>query len=97
PLVALTRMPDTAPPGRGHPTHGSGSPARKRGNRNPARREGLAGYVFLSPWLLGLLGITAIPMALSLYLSFTNYDILTPISEVHWIGLANYKRMFTAD
>jgi multiple sugar transport system permease protein len=53
--------------------------------------------VFLSPWLLGLLGITAIPMVLSLYLSFTNYDILTPISEVRWIGLANYKRMFTAD
>ena len=28
------------------------------------------------PWLLGLMGITAVPMLLSLYLSFTNYDVL---------------------
>ncbi|ASW55258.1 carbohydrate ABC transporter permease [Plantactinospora sp. KBS50] len=70
--------------------------ARKRSGPG-AGGEGLAGYVFLSPWLLGLLGITAIPMLLSLYLSFTNYDVLTPWSEVEWVGLANYRRMFTAD
>jgi len=57
----------------------------------------VAGYVFLSPWLLGLLGITAIPMLLSLYLSFTNYDALTSLSEVEWVGFANYERMFTED
>ncbi|OWV00545.1 ABC transporter permease [Micromonospora wenchangensis] len=57
----------------------------------------MAGYVFLSPWLIGLMGVTAIPMLLSLWLSFTNYDILTPLSEVRWVGLANYERMFTAD
>ncbi len=43
------------------------------------------------------MGVTAIPMLLSLWLSFTNYDILTPLSEVEWVGLANYERMFTAD
>ncbi|WP_431916032.1 carbohydrate ABC transporter permease [Micromonospora wenchangensis] len=57
----------------------------------------MAGYVFLSPWLIGLMGVTAIPMLLSLWLSFTDYDILTPLSEVRWVGLANYERMFTAD
>ncbi|KWV32169.1 ABC transporter permease [Micromonospora rifamycinica] len=57
----------------------------------------MAGYVFLSPWLIGLMGVTAVPMLLSLWLSFTNYDILTPLSEVEWVGLANYERMFTAD
>jgi multiple sugar transport system permease protein len=61
------------------------------------RRENLAGYVFLSPWLLGLMAITAIPMLLSLYLSFTNYDVLTPLSQVQWVGSANYRRMFTSD
>jgi multiple sugar transport system permease protein len=69
--------------------------ATRRGK--PKRREATAGYVFLTPWLLGLFGITAIPMLISLYLSFTNYDILTPLSEVKWIGLANYRNMFTAD
>jgi multiple sugar transport system permease protein len=57
----------------------------------------VAGYVFLSPWLLGLMAVTAVPMLLSLYISFTNYDILSPLSEVEWVGLDNYKRMFTAD
>jgi multiple sugar transport system permease protein len=61
------------------------------------RREGVAGYVFLSPWLLGLFGITAIPMIGSLLLSFTNYDLLSPWSDLEWVGLRNYTRMFTAD
>ncbi|MFG1841518.1 carbohydrate ABC transporter permease [Micromonospora sp. NPDC049175] len=89
--MALTTAPD--PTRRG--------PVRTRaGGRGPGRvrhSEGLAGYVFLSPWLVGLMVVTAIPMLLSLYLSFTNYDILTPFSEVEWVGLANYERMFTAD
>lgn len=54
----------------------------------------MAGYVFLSPWLLGLMGITALPMLYSLYLSFTDYDLL---SSPQWVGLANYRRMFTTD
>ncbi|MEU4217754.1 sugar ABC transporter permease [Actinoplanes sp. NPDC026623] len=57
----------------------------------------MPGYVFLSPWLLGLFAITAVPMLLSLYLSFTDYDVLTPLSEANWVGWANYERMFTAD
>lgn len=45
------------------------------------------GYVFLAPWLIGFLSFTVIPMILSLYFSFTQYDILsTPI----WIGFTNY-------
>ncbi|GAA1700337.1 carbohydrate ABC transporter permease [Fodinicola feengrottensis] len=70
---------------------GSGRPAIRR---KPTGRETVAGYVFLSPWLLGLLGITAIPMLYSLYLSFTDFDLL---SSPQWIGLANYQRMFTSD
>ncbi|MEV4490713.1 sugar ABC transporter permease [Micromonospora coxensis] len=87
----------TTAPGR---TTRTGSPrphATRRGAGRDRHGEGLAGYVFLSPWLIGLMGVTAIPMLLSLYLSFTNYDILTPLSEVQWVGLANYERMFTQD
>ncbi len=61
------------------------------------RREGVAGYVFLSPWLLGLLGITAVPMVGSLILSFTNYDLLSDWSELKWVGIRNYSRMFSDD
>jgi multiple sugar transport system permease protein len=47
--------------------------------------------LFLSPWIIGFAAFTAGPMALSLYYSFTHYDIL---SSPTWIGLANYEFMF---
>ncbi|MFF0176462.1 carbohydrate ABC transporter permease [Micromonospora profundi] len=91
--MALTTAPDPTRRGPGSDR----AHAEKRGPGRIRHSEGLAGYVFLSPWLIGLMGITAVPMLLSLYLSFTNYDILTPFSEAQWVGLANYERMFTAD
>jgi multiple sugar transport system permease protein len=71
--------------------------AQRRGRGARRRRQDAAGYLFLSPWLLGLLGITAIPMLISLYLSFTDYSPLGSLSDANWIGLANYRRMFTTD
>jgi multiple sugar transport system permease protein len=52
------------------------------------------GYLFLLPWFIGFLGLTIGPMVSSLYLSFTNFDLLTPAK---WVGLDNYTRIFTAD
>lgn len=49
------------------------------------------GYFFLTPWLIGLLGLSVIPMGASLYFSFTSYDMFT---APEWIGLANYLEMF---
>ncbi|WDZ92259.1 carbohydrate ABC transporter permease [Nocardiopsis sp. HUAS JQ3] len=54
------------------------------------RRQGRAAYVFLSPWLLGLGLVTAIPLGASLYLAFTDYNIL---STPAFTGLANFERM----
>ena len=77
---------------------GAPGPAAHRHRPGGARRRNeRAAFLFLSPWLLGLLAITAVPMLLSLYLSFTDYDVLTPLSEVKWVGLANYRTMFTTD
>src|SRR3954463_15552542 len=71
--------------------------APRRGRRGRRTGEDVAGYTFLSPWLLGLMGITAIPMLISLYLSFTDYSPLGSVGDAQWIGLDNYRRMFTAD
>ncbi|MDO3685404.1 carbohydrate ABC transporter permease [Micromonospora sp. C28ISP2-4] len=87
----------TTAPARTDRTGPAGPRRTRRGAGRARLGEGLAGYFFLSPWLIGLMGVTAIPMLLSLWLSFTDYDILTPLSEVRWVGLANYERMFTAD
>ncbi|MBD2868754.1 carbohydrate ABC transporter permease [Paenibacillus arenilitoris] len=48
-------------------------------------------YLFLLPWFLGVFALTIGPMISSLYLSFTQYDMLTPSK---WIGTENYARMF---
>lgn len=72
-------------------------PGRPRRRPRSNQNEGLAGYVFLSPWLIGLMAITAFPMLFSLYLSFTNYDVLSTWDQVQWIGLGNYRRMFSED
>lgn len=57
------------------------------------RRE-WAGYLFLAPWLVGFLCFTLGPVLVSLYLSFTKFDLLRP---PQWIGAENYVRMFTGD
>ncbi|KQZ23293.1 carbohydrate ABC transporter permease [Microbacterium sp. Root553] len=68
-------------------------PARP-GQRSRQRRETATGYAFLTPWLIGFFGLTAVPMVYSLYLSFTKYNIFQPPK---WIGLDNYIRLFTSD
>ena len=57
-------------------------------------RRDLTGYLFLAPWLLGFVVFTLGPVLVSLYLSFTRFDLLRPPV---WIGADNYVRMFTAD
>lgn len=52
------------------------------------------GYLFLLPWLIGFLGLTIGPILTSLYLSFTDFDLLT---APDWVGTDNYVRMFTND
>ncbi|HHX45460.1 MAG TPA: sugar ABC transporter permease [Chloroflexi bacterium] len=58
------------------------------------RREALEGYLWISPWLVGLLIFTAGPILVSLFLGFTTYKIGgTP----EWVGLENYRYAFFDD
>lgn len=58
------------------------------------KREAWWGYLFIASPVLGFLLFAAGPMAASLYLSFTDYEIL---SSPRWVGLDNYLRLFTTD
>ncbi|HPO17296.1 MAG TPA: sugar ABC transporter permease [Candidatus Hydrogenedentes bacterium] len=57
-------------------------------------RKNWTGYVFISPWLAGFLIFTAIPFLVSIYLSFTRYDVVSPPV---WVGLANYRKLAYGD
>jgi len=59
-----------------------------------AIRDNVSSYVFLVPWLLGFFILTLYPMIYSLYLSFTQYNILQPPK---WIGWRNFFIMFVGD
>ncbi|WP_069811281.1 carbohydrate ABC transporter permease [Streptomyces sp. TP-A0874] len=75
-------------------TRGEGAPSRTGGTRRARNRHPGAAWIFLSPWVLGAVVLTLLPMAVSLYLSFTDYDMFDPPS---WVGLRNYTQMFTED
>ena len=58
------------------------------------RREAMFFYLFVSPWIIGLVVFTAGPILASLYLSFNDYAIIAP---PQWTGIANFRKAFTED
>lgn len=58
------------------------------------RREINWGLVFLSPWLIGFLIFTLLPMAASLVFSVTDFNPIRP-DETQFVGLDNYARLLT--
>jgi len=58
------------------------------------RSQGFAGYLFISPWLLGFLVFGLYPLLSTFYNSFTRYNLF---SDPEWVGLKNYQGIFTKD
>ncbi len=57
-------------------------------------RKNGPGYLFLSPWLIGFFCLTIGPVLISLYLAFTQYNVVNP---PQWVGLENFEFMFNYD
>jgi multiple sugar transport system permease protein len=60
--------------------------------RSTQRIEALSFYTTISPWLVGFILFTAGPMLISLWASFTDWDLLT---DPLWVGLDNYRNLAT--
>ncbi|GAA4855755.1 sugar ABC transporter permease [Paenibacillus vulneris] len=78
-------------------THSPGRqlPHRRKPFKTKGRWESpIAGYLFISPWLLGFLLLTLWPMAQSVYYSFTKFTLL---DVPEWVGTRNYERIFADD
>lgn len=59
-------------------------------------RRTTAFYLFILPWLLGLICLSLFPLAVGLLTSFTNYDGLN-INSLKFVGLRNYQRAIALD
>lgn len=57
-------------------------------------KDNITGYVLMAPWLFGFLFMWLIPALMSIYYSFTDYNLL---SAPNWVGLQNYISIFTTD
>ncbi|MEH7482643.1 sugar ABC transporter permease [Neobacillus drentensis] len=62
--------------------------AKTRRSTSIPRHERRNFWIYISPWIIGFIGFTAIPFFSSLILSFMQWDIITPPK---WVGLENYK------
>jgi multiple sugar transport system permease protein len=58
------------------------------------RKEALAFYLCISPWIIGFILFYLGPVIASFYFSLTNWDLLT---APKFIGLQNYVKIFTRD
>ena len=63
-------------------------------NTSLEAHEAVWGYIFLLPWVLGLVIFFLGPILASAYLGFTEYEIISPPK---FVGLANYQKAFFDD
>ncbi len=61
------------------------------------RRENLMGYVFVLPWLIGILGLVLYPLIQSFNFSLNNIRMIPGKRVMQFIGIDNYTRIFLKD
>ena len=67
--------------------------AKKKRKYHTLRDNNIA-YVYLIPWIVGILVLQLYPFFASLYYSFTNYSI---VKKMAFVGISNYINTFTRD
>ncbi|WP_203567679.1 carbohydrate ABC transporter permease [Aestuariimicrobium ganziense] len=82
---ASTTRADTTVADPGPPSQGAAGPPR-----GWKRYQASTFYAFVGPWVLGLILLTAFPMGFALWMSFTNYDGISPSTS--YVGFDNYAR-----
>ncbi|RXZ84789.1 sugar ABC transporter permease [Paenibacillaceae bacterium] len=62
-------------------------------SKKRARKETLAGYIFVGPMMLGLIVLTIIPSLITFVLSFTEWSFIADFNKMKFVGLQNYSRL----
>jgi multiple sugar transport system permease protein len=68
--------------------------ARPRRRASRRRRETLAFYGFLSPWLLGFIALSSIPLVLAFAMSLSNLTTVNLHTNLRYVGADNYIRAY---
>ncbi|MCW6005764.1 sugar ABC transporter permease [Micromonospora sp. CPCC 205371] len=84
--VVAEQVRGTAPAGRLHPGR-----AVPRPRRRWSRYSGRTFYLFVSPWVLGFLLLTVVPLGYAFAMSLTNFDGSSSLWR--WVGLRNYREL----
>jgi len=66
---------------------------KKKQYQGLQREQSKWGWIFISPWVIGFLVFTLLPVIATLVFSFTNYNPVQP-DNTQFIGVQNYLRMF---
>ena len=74
-------------------TSGSGGDSRPRIFRN----EGIWGWVFVSPALIGFAIFLVIPIVMTVYVSFRDWTGITSPTDSEFVGMQNYRELITED
>ncbi len=61
------------------------------------RAQERAGWIFISPWIIGFLLLTFGPMLISLLLALSRWTSMQPLHEAEFVGLANFGHMVNYD
>ncbi|HET8839919.1 MAG TPA: sugar ABC transporter permease [Ktedonobacteraceae bacterium] len=58
------------------------------------RKEQVAGYLFISPWIVGFLLFALYPLLSTIYNSFTDMQLF---GDADWVGFSNYQKLLFHD
>ncbi|MCR4850103.1 MAG: sugar ABC transporter permease [Lachnospiraceae bacterium] len=61
------------------------------------KRKAIAGYLFISPFLIGFLVFMVKPFFQSAYMSFNTVELGSANFSQTWVGINNYKQAFLVD
>ncbi len=63
-------------------------------NMTQRTRNTIVGYLFLTPSLIGYVVFLAFPIVFSLIISFTNWDLISGLKNIKFVGFDNFIKMY---
>ena len=65
----------------------------KRRRSSMQTKESIAGFIFVTPMLLGVSCMVLLPILAAFYISFTEWNMISGIKGIKWIGIDNFERL----